>query len=259
MPFEPRSLAPAIHRHPVVASTSDLARSLVASEEHALPFVIRADRQTRGRGQADRSWFSDAGSLTFTLALDPAAHGLRPDHEPRLALAAAVAVVDGVSALAPDAPLGIRWPNDVESSGRKLAGLLPERADSPSGPRLLLGIGLNVRTDLASAPPDIRSLATTVEALRGGPLDDSAVESLFADLLARIGQSLALLASDSPDLPARWRSLDTLLGTPVRIDLGPSLLLGRAAGIDPQGALLLDDGRTTRPLFGGRVLRDIPT
>ena len=44
---------------------------------------------------------------------------------------------------------------------------MPERVESPDGPRLLVGIGLNVRTNLADAPLAIRTTATTVEELRG--------------------------------------------------------------------------------------------
>src|SRR5437660_1322353 len=121
-----------------IDSTSDLARSLVEYASIPLPMVVRAARQTRGRGRGDHSWWSDAGSLTFTIALDPSAHGLRIEHEPRLALATAVALINAIGEVAPDAPLGIRWPNDVEAAGRKLAGLLPERVETPSGPRVLI-------------------------------------------------------------------------------------------------------------------------
>src|SRR4051812_18140942 len=74
-------------------STSDLARELLASGA-ALPMAVRARRQTRGRGRGTNAWWSDEGSLTVTVALDPAAHGLSLSHEPRLALAGAVALVD---------------------------------------------------------------------------------------------------------------------------------------------------------------------
>src|SRR4051812_48432802 len=90
--------------HEIVASTSDLARQLVVAGETELPLAVWATRQTRGRGRGSNRWWSDAGSLTFTVALDPAAHSLRPEHEPRLALAAAVAVIDALI------PLGLAEP-----------------------------------------------------------------------------------------------------------------------------------------------------
>src|SRR5438105_2434385 len=131
-------------RRDVVESTSDLARELVVAGAGELPLAVWARRQTRGRGRGTNLWWSDEGSLTFTIALDPAAHGLRPELEPRLALATAVVVIDAIVPLDLAQPPGIRWPNDIEAGGRKLAGILPERVETPRGPRLLIGIGLNV-------------------------------------------------------------------------------------------------------------------
>src|SRR4051812_44868731 len=57
-----------VHRD-VIDSTNDLARSLAGSGQVALPMLVQADRQTRGRGRGRNTWWSDAGSLTFSLAL----------------------------------------------------------------------------------------------------------------------------------------------------------------------------------------------
>src|SRR3989442_439204 len=135
-----------IHRE-IVDSTSDLARRLLLEGSAELPMVVRADRQTRGRGRGAHAWWSDAGSLTFTIGIDPAAHGLRSEHEPRLALAAAVAVIDALGPVLTSGTPGIRWPNDIEVAGRKLGGILPERVAGPAGTRLVIGIGLNLTTD----------------------------------------------------------------------------------------------------------------
>ena len=99
----------------------------------ALPLAVWAKSQTRGRGRGSHRWWSDAGSLTFTLAIDPAAHGLAVEHEPKLALATAVAVIEALTSSSSVKPsIGIRWPNDLEVDGRKLGGILPERVDDRS-------------------------------------------------------------------------------------------------------------------------------
>src|SRR4029078_10548136 len=84
-----------LHRR-VVDSTNGLARSLLLQGLDELPFLIWADRQTLGRGRGDHRWWADQSSLSFTVALDAAAHGLRVDQEPRLALMAAVAVIEAI-------------------------------------------------------------------------------------------------------------------------------------------------------------------
>jgi BirA family transcriptional regulator, biotin operon repressor / biotin---[acetyl-CoA-carboxylase] ligase len=241
-----------------VDSTSDHARRLLAAGGVALPLLVRADRQTAGRGRGRHAWWSDAGSLTFTVALDPAAHALRQEHEPRLALSTAVAVVEALErdGGVPAGLLGIRWPNDVEGRSRKLGGILPERVETPAGPRLLIGIGLNLITRLEDAPPEVRAMATTVAALRpapGPPVDPS---SLLDAILGRFSDALAALSRDDPSLAARWNALDLLADRQVRVDLGPRLVAGTGRGIDERGGLRLATEAGLVTLFGGQVLRD---
>lgn len=240
-----------------VDSTSDLARAMVLAGWSAFPLLVRARRQSRGRGRGENSWWSDRGSLTFTLVVDPAALGLTPAHEPRVALAAAVAVVDAVAAFVPPGkPLGIRWPNDVEAGGRKLGGILPEKVVSPGGPRLLIGIGLNVLTRLEHAPPDVRALAASL-AEDASPVDEGPEpDRILVSTLAGLEAVLPRLTRNDPSLAEHWASLDLLAGGPVRVDLGPRTVSGRGAGIDAEGALLVDTGTETVRLLGGRVLRD---
>jgi BirA family biotin operon repressor/biotin-[acetyl-CoA-carboxylase] ligase len=240
-----------------VSSTSDLARELIRAGGVALPMAVRARRQTRGRGRGANSWWSDEGSLTVTLALDPGALGLKPGHEPRLALATAVALIDAVSpSVAPAVFLGIRWPNDVEASAKKLAGVLPERVETADGPRLLIGVGVNVRTRLDDAPAAVRRMAVSLHELTTTPGVAPDVDDVFRGLLERLPAVLDQLARDDPALAERWADLDTLRGHPVRVDLGTRVVSGVGSGIDPEGALCLATERETLRLFGGQVLRD---
>lgn len=236
----------------IVESTNDLARELAFASERGLPLAIRAKRQTQGRGRGAHTWWSDSGSLTFTLLLDPHAHALRTEHEPRLALAMGVAVIDAVQRLHPREPIGIRWPNDVEMGQRKLGGILPERFDTPLGPRLAIGVGLNVTTDLSHAPDQVRMMAATLAAACSRPPDP---EELFCSILECFGAIVDRLARDDPGLAARWDQLDTLRDCRVEVDLGPRVVAGIGRGIDPSGALRLQREGELLRLFGGQVLR----
>ena len=162
---------------------------------------IWADRQTLGRGRGENQWWSDEGSLTFTIALDPAAHGLRIDQEPRLALMTAVAVIEAIGALGlTDPGIGIRWPNDIEVNGRKLGGILPERVETRQGHRLLIGIGLNVLTRIDQAPPDVQRMATSLSALQLQPLEPSFLAGFLAAILTQFERALYRMAADDPGL-----------------------------------------------------------
>jgi BirA family biotin operon repressor/biotin-[acetyl-CoA-carboxylase] ligase len=231
-----------------IDSTSDEAKRLLEADALPCPFLISADQQTKGRGRGTNAWWSSTGSLMFTLAFDPKAFGLEPRHEPLLALLAGLAVVESL----PEIPAGIRWPNDVECLGKKLAGVLPERVETSLGVRILMGVGVNVTTQFDQAPVEISKMATSVVDL-GGFLT---CEQMLDSFLIHFDRLIQELASDDPGLTDRWNALDTLLGTTVRVRQNDRLIVGIGSGIDALGGLVLmtESGPTT--VYGGTVLRD---
>jgi len=193
---------------PSVASTQDTVRS-AAEAGAAEGLVVVAGQQTAGKGRAGRSWWSPpAGGLYLSLLL-------RPDMDSRripwltmcLALGAAEAI-ETTCGLRPD----IKWPNDLELSGRKLAGILAEGAFNRG--RLvhaIMGLGLNVNIDF-SLQPELVASAASLQAALGRPLG---LTGLLAAILNRVEQHyLALKAGVSPQ-PA-WSARLITLGRPVR-------------------------------------------
>jgi BirA family transcriptional regulator, biotin operon repressor / biotin---[acetyl-CoA-carboxylase] ligase len=241
----------------VIDSTSDRAAELVREGRTQLPLVVWARTQTRGRGRGSHEWWSDSGSLTFTLAIDPTAHGLRAEIEPRLALATAVAVIEALDDLSVGDPsIGIRWPNDLESAGHKLGGILPERVETAAGHRILIGIGLNVWTNLTHAPHELSAMATSLAALAGRAYDEGTLRPLIAAILGRFEAVLKRLVAGDPSLAGEWQRLDLLRDTWVRVDCGTLLVCGLGKGIDADGSLCVIEGLEKRRIVGGQVLRD---
>jgi BirA family biotin operon repressor/biotin-[acetyl-CoA-carboxylase] ligase len=170
---------------------------------------------------------------------------------------AAVAVIDAIGALGlSDMGIGIRWPNDIEIGDRKLGGILPERVQTGKEHRLLIGVGLNVLTQFDHAPPAVGLMATSLSAFQPEPLESSILPQLLGAILARFEHDLCRLVEDDSDLAQRWNQLNLLRDQTVRVALGPRMIEGQAKRIDPEGALVLHDGRQVHRLFGGQVLRD---
>jgi BirA family biotin operon repressor/biotin-[acetyl-CoA-carboxylase] ligase len=235
-----------------LGSTSARAAEILAEGQAALPLLVTTRRQTAGRGRGDHAWWSDEGSLTFTIGLDPAAHGLHDRHWPRLALAVGVAVVDAIeddlAALAPGS-LGLKWPNDIESArGKKLGGFLPERIPTRFGPRYALGIGLNVTTRLRDAPAEVSVMATTLNEMGAMTTPSQVLDAI----LNTLGPTLARLAGDDQSLATRWSELDLLRDRSIEVTRPDRVIQGVARGIDRDGALLLETsrGRVERVVAG---------
>ena len=192
----------------------------------------------------------------MTLVLDPPSLGLTPKQEPSVALTVAVAVIEAIDSLYPDCRPGIRWPNDIEAGGRKLGGILPERVETHDGPRLLIGIGLNVRTRLDQAPFEVRRMAATLGEWASMTAPNEPRAELLRAILDRLGGRLRDLANARAELVREWNRLDTLTGSRVRIEISGEKIEAIAAGIDDSGGLRILQNGQPRIIHAGRVLRD---
>jgi BirA family biotin operon repressor/biotin-[acetyl-CoA-carboxylase] ligase len=240
----------------IVDSTSSHARMLVSSSpEPELPLLVHADQQLRGRGRGNNTWWSDAGSLTFTLVIDPAAHGLTPELEPRLALATGVAAVWAFEPrFLPHGKIQLCWPNDLEIDGKKLAGMLIECFETNRGRRIAIGIGVNVNTHLDHAPQEVRTRATALRLHWPQPESIEMLDVLDQFLRAFEKTLLALINAD-PIVTQTWTERDALRGRSVRVRVGDIILAGVGTGIDEKGRLLLATEREITPVVAGTILR----
>ena len=215
--------------------------------------LVIADAQRAGRGRLGRSFFSPGGaSLYLSLLLRPQ---LAPQAVHRHVFVAARAVADCVAARLPGGtPVEIKWPNDVLIGGRKTAGInLPVRIDGDRVLSLILGIGLNINVREGDFPAELRPIATSLRIAAGHSFDR--VE-LAEDLLARLEAGIDGLRSGGfPEALEGWKKYFRMRGKRVRVG-GPGVqkeIEGVVEDVDPEGALLLRDGRTVRRILAGDV------
>ena len=216
---------------PACPSTNTWA--LEHSEALAHGACVFTARQTAGRGRDGKSWVSPHGVLTASFVLHSAM-----DDGPQLALAAGLAVCHAVEDVCPGLPepLAIKWPNDVWLAGGKLAGVLGERAHATSAcPALVVGIGLNVDPQRQELPGN-RPCSILAEHVSA-----PSTTALIAGLRRYLLEAAALIADRGLDpLLGELRRRDLLRGRMVELDLGDRLVIGRAAGLDDDGRLLID-------------------
>ena len=147
---------------------------------------------------------------------------------PALALAAGLALAEAIEAVAPAAPVSLKWPNDLMLGDAKLAGILLER----SGDRIVAGFGVN----LAQAP---KIAGRKTIAL---PPAANMLPQAFAPLLAAsFGRILGLWRSSDPAQFAQaWLARAHPIGALLEVHSGPGeRVVGSFAGIEPDGAMRL--------------------
>ena len=180
-----------------------------------------ADVQRAGRGRYGREWSSPKGGLYATVILES---------RPLVSLAVGLAVAKALEAF--DVHAKLKWPNDVEVEGRKLAGTLIEQV----GDRLLVGIGVNL--DEAPIPKAIstKRIGATVHR---------------AELLLGIWQHLQG-GGEYDDLLDSYRGRSSTLGRRVRVtEDGGRVTEGVAMDIDEDGHLLVETEHRVEGIASG--------
>lgn len=216
-----------------VASTQDIAHALAGRGAPAGTLVL-ADAQSAGRGRLGRTWASPrGGGIWMTLLERPsdlAAIGV-------LAIRLGLAAASRLDEFAPTL-VGLKWPNDLQVDGAKLAGILVEsrwRNELPDW--VVVGFGLNV-----TPPPDV----STAAGLRTGTQRIDVLERIVPAL--RTAAALpGRLSSDEIDA---WTARDVARG---RRAIQPAE--GIVLGIDGDGSLVIEErGEVVRCRSGSLVL-----
>lgn len=243
-------------------STHDLGRTLHYSEElpstNALAYrlaeegafhgeVVLCEGQTAGKGRRGRVWSSPPGlNLYLSAVLRPE---LPPQRAAELTLVAAVALAETLNEAGAEA--AIKWPNDVQIGGRKVAGILTELAAEADRVRfVVVGMGVNLNARREDFPPEVAELATSLMLARGQRVP----RALFAAALLTHLEQWVDLHAEEGFAPVReaWKRLSSTLGQEVLVRTERSELRGVAEDIDAAGALMVrtPEGRLERVLAG---------
>jgi BirA family biotin operon repressor/biotin-[acetyl-CoA-carboxylase] ligase len=199
--------------------------------------VVLAEEQTAGRGRDGRTWRSPAGGVWLGMLLRapvPVA-GV-------LSLRIGLVLADVVEAVVPGRRPALKWPNDVLVSDRKIAGILCEsRWQGDALQWLGVGIGINVAN---AVPAELEQQAISLSELRPGVRRIDVLDVLVPALVRLTAHGAQLTEFEC----AAFARRDWLRGRQIRAPLA-----GRAAGIRPDGALLVDTGAGTTMVRDGHV------
>ena len=244
---------------PTIGSTNDVAARLAAGGASE-GTTVAAEAQSSGRGRLGRTWFSPQGvGLYVSLVIRPDAGGrggqggdaAAPGLPAVVTLASGVALADAIRE-STGLQVEIKWPNDIVCGRRKLAGILAEA--SAQGAELeyvILGFGVNIRP--VTYPPDVAQRATSIEGELGRPVDRGL---LLARSLAHVSACRETLRSGQiGGLLDRWRRLSpSAVGARVEWRAPGGAVGGRTAGLDHDGALLVNRGGRIERVVAGEVI-----
>jgi biotin-[acetyl-CoA-carboxylase] ligase BirA-like protein len=198
-------------------STMDVAHTLAADGAQHMTVVV-ADHQTAGRGRTGKVWdsASDTGvwmSVILREHLD-APSGI-------LSLRVGLEIAERLQRYA-DAPIRLKWPNDLFLGSAKLGGVLSEaRWRGNSLDWIVVGVGINVLASTAASVPPRAALGHSIRRA-----------TVLSAITNAVGASAARVGALTDDELLRYAARDLSVGREVTAPL-----VGTVAGIARNGGV----------------------
>lgn len=150
-----------VYCYETVDSTNAVAKRAVTMMGSSVDRTVHVTgTQTKGRGRSGRSWINTDDSVMMSIVQSTR---LAAEKIPVLNLVAAVAVRNALISLTDHGiDISIKWPNDIVTTDRmeKLCGILSEVVKADNRKYAIIGIGLNLNSDVM--PDDLLMPATSV-------------------------------------------------------------------------------------------------
>lgn len=241
-----------IHLGDIDSTNTDAFRRIESGEPANL--WITAERQTVGRGRGERTWTSEPGNLYASLLLQrdvPLATALQ------LPFVAGVSIHDAImdeSGGRHEQRLTLKWPNDVLLDGKKICGILAESRPLTGAGGLAIAVGFGV--NVAHHPGETRNPATNLAAQN--------VETTPSELFERLAQRMSewfTIWNDGAGIDRilkAWQGRAAPHATRLTVHTGQEPVSGTYAGLDVDGALLLNVAGETRRILFGDVMYPAP-
>jgi BirA family biotin operon repressor/biotin-[acetyl-CoA-carboxylase] ligase len=199
-------------------------------------FVCFAEHQTAGKGRRGRQWVSPYGSNIYVSMLWRFQQG-GITSTAGLSLAIGVAVIRALKLYGIN-DVGLKWPNDIYSQGKKLGGILIEVSGEADGPcAAVIGLGLNLflpehqAQTITQAWTDLTQISGEIPVLR-----NQLAGTLLNEMLAVVN------GFEMDGIKAyldEWRSYDCLKGKAANLFIGQQQIEGIVEGIDDKGLILI--------------------
>ncbi len=237
-----------------ITDSTNLTAFQLGEQGAAEGTVVIAEEQSRGKGRLGRHWESPGGvNLYCSVILRPP---IMPSMAPQFTLLSSVAVAKTIEATTSLSPR-IKWPNDILVNSMKVSGMLNEMsAEMEKINFIVLGIGVNLNMRREQFPDDLRHPASSLFLESGTPVYRVEFARALITALDRLYD--AYLKEGITPIREQWVARSAFLGKRIKVSFREVEYSGVAAGIDDNGALLLerDDGVIEKILAGDVSIKE---
>jgi len=224
-------------------SSTNLKAKELAQKNAGEGTIVISKIQKKGRGRFTRTWESPSGGLYFSIILRPECE---PDKTTLLPLIGALSVCKTVSSII-DLDVKIKWPNDVLIDGKKVCGILLESESGKDKLKfVILGIGINLNTDMSSLSEELHRFSTSISNEIGINLD---YYDFLKKLLVNLVKYYTMFAEGKFEMIVNeWKNNSDTIGRKLIIDMSTEKINATAIDVDSSGFLIVktEDGEVKK-------------
>ncbi len=219
-----------------VDSTNNYAMAQVQASLAVAGTAWFAHKQTSGKGQRGKTWFSkEKENIILSIAIDPAP--LTIANQFTLSAVCALACVELIGRYT-DTAIKIKWPNDVYMGDRKAGGILIENVLQGDRWKFsVVGIGINVnQTAFSDDVPNATSLA----AVTGNTYDPLLLARELCVIFEKMWQKIESGSTEA--IIQEYNHKLFKLNEIVNFKMDNAVLSAKVLGVNDSGELILDTG-----------------
>lgn len=247
LPLEQRLLIDNLVIHTSIDSTNNYVLKKV-KEGAKRGLVCLAEEQTAGRGRCQRHWVSPFAKNIYLSLLWSFHQG--PSALTGLTLVIGIAIVKALLERGLTG-LTIKWPNDIYSQDKKLAGVLTEMFIDDLGVcHAVIGVGINVDMPADGTHFIDKPFVDCTSILGSRPNKNQITATVLKELLL----ILPLFEQQGWNFFREiWHTYDCLYGCEVTLITGQRVVIGIAKGVDKNGGLMLEQSGIVEVFNAGEV------
>ena len=227
-------------------STNEYALELLAQEELPEGTIIETAYQTKGRGQKNRTWYSQPNvNITLSVILHPT--WLAIESQFLLNLMAALSIVKTIE-ITINKSAQVKWPNDVYVDAKKISGILiKNQLQGGSIQNSIVGIGLNVLQ--SEWPEDVISATSLINESQ----QSLRIDKVKFTLLSQLEKYYFLIQTDQQAVIDAYNQYLYKKDEAVVFHYQGQVQNGIVRSIDHLGRLLIEMEGSIRPFGLGEI------
>lgn len=217
-----------------IDSTNLEAFRLINDQRAGFGDIIVAKTQSSGKGQQGNNWVSPEGNIYMSVITASKVS----ESSNLITFTSGISCAEAINSVTGISPK-LKWVNDIIIDCKKLGGILTETVTRGNISTNVIGIGINVNSEISNAV-NAKFSPVSLSELTHKKINTA---ELIAKICDRLEHNFDLYQKNPDKIVEKWQKYSDITGNKVDFTHNGSQLAGIITGINKQGFLRIDSGQ----------------